>query len=80
MKEKRLVTVIGSKTGKPLVRDKQQRNQLCDCGSGKKCKKCCGATHKYYDTGAVKAAYEKAEKEKQEARELVETLRKPDIK
>ena len=53
-KEKRMVTVISSKTGKPLVSDKQQRNTLCDCGSGKKCKKCCGATHRYYDSGAKK--------------------------
>lgn len=52
--KKRTVQVFSSSSGQPLVRDKQQRNQKCDCGSGKKAKKCCGVTHKYYDTGAKK--------------------------
>ena len=26
----------------------QQRNELCNCGSGKKFKKCCVATNKQY--------------------------------
>lgn len=53
-REKRMITLLSSKTGQPLVADKQQRNAKCDCGSGKKAKKCCGATHKYYDTGKIK--------------------------
>lgn len=56
-----MVTVISSKSGQPLVRDKQQRNALCDCGSNKKCKKCCGATLKYFDTGKVREKLETPE-------------------
>jgi len=52
--KKRDVQVFSSKTKMPLVADKQGRNQKCDCGSGKKAKKCCGATHNYYDTGDKK--------------------------
>lgn len=72
-RERRMVQVVSSKTGSPLVRDKQQRNSLCDCGSKKKAKKCCGATLKYYDTGKVKAALKIPEKEKSD---MVDTLHK----
>jgi len=52
--QKKVVKLISSKTGSPLMSIKTQRNEKCDCGSGKKRKNCCGVTHKYYDTGAKK--------------------------
>jgi len=54
MKEKRKVKIITLTSKLPFISDKQQRNTLCDCGSGKKCKKCCGATHKYYNSSTKK--------------------------
>ena len=38
--------------GSPLIADKQNRNELCKCGSGKKAKKCCGDGVKYYHSKA----------------------------
>jgi len=49
-KEKVLVSFI-SNEGSPLITQKQKRNELCKCGSGKKVKNCCGAETAYYLTG-----------------------------
>ena len=34
--------------GRPLIVEKQGRNEPCKCGSGKKVKQCCGVKVKYY--------------------------------
>ena len=48
--EKRKVKInIGN--GTPMISKKQNRNQLCECGSGMKQKICCGVKTKYFDSG-----------------------------
>lgn len=37
-----------SNEGKPLYAKKYPRNIQCWCGSGKKCKNCCGNETKYF--------------------------------
>lgn len=34
--------------GSPIISSHQNRNDPCQCGSGKKAKKCCGTVTKYY--------------------------------
>lgn len=36
--------------GSPMLSLKTNRNDLCECGSGKKQKKCCGAQSKLYSS------------------------------
>ena len=43
------VLLIDNK-GMPLIARKFDRNGLCECGSGKKCKNCHGANSRYYNT------------------------------
>jgi len=45
--ERRMCTIIIG-TGKPMLAQKESRNQKCKCGSGLKSKKCCGVVTKYY--------------------------------
>jgi CDGSH-type Zn-finger protein len=42
-------------TGSPIVAYKQERNALCECGSKKKAKHCCGTEVKYFSSGKIKA-------------------------
>jgi len=45
----RKVTLIHPKEPRSqMIAKKIGRNSLCQCGSGKKAKKCCGNTTKYY--------------------------------
>ena len=45
----RMVTLISPKEkGTQLHARKQNRNDKCSCGSGKKSKNCCGSDPRYY--------------------------------
>ena len=47
--EPRTVTLISPKEKGTQIRSrKQNRNDKCACGSGKKSKNCCGSDTKYY--------------------------------
>lgn len=49
MIDKRKVQLISPQKGfTGLVKEKQGRNELCRCGSGKKTKRCCGNDTVYY--------------------------------
>lgn len=49
MREKRMNISISPGNGfTGLVAKKTTRNGLCECGSGRKAKKCCGSETKYY--------------------------------
>lgn len=59
-----MATLING-NGFPIVSRKQQPNNPCKCGSGKKAKKCCGADADYFYTKLnPKQEREKAEREK----------------
>lgn len=45
----RMVTILKG-NGSPIVTKRYDRNKPCECGSGKKQKKCCGAETKFYDS------------------------------
>lgn len=45
--------------GNPMTAEKVNRNAPCYCGSGKKQKRCCGDTTKYYHTEAKKEELKK---------------------
>ena len=55
---KRMVTFL-SGNGSPMSSQKQQRNESCKCGSGKKAKKCCGCDTEYYHTKGTKSQKDK---------------------
>ncbi|MCX6222450.1 MAG: SEC-C metal-binding domain-containing protein [Bacteroidia bacterium] len=46
-REKRMVKIY-SGNGSPFKTIKTNRNDPCQCGSGKKSKKCCGTETKFY--------------------------------
>jgi len=48
-KEKRMVARFNG-NGSPILSVKPDRNALCQCGSGKKQKKCCGVETKFYNS------------------------------
>ena len=50
MKElkRREYTLISGKEKIPIFSKKQNRNELCKCGSGLKAKKCCGCKTEYF--------------------------------
>ena len=48
-RQKRMVTYFNG-DGSPMLSLKTNRNALCECGSGKKQKKCCGAQSKFYSS------------------------------
>ena len=45
--ENRMVTIYRG-NGQPMKAKRYDRNALCECGSGKKQKKCCGTETKYF--------------------------------
>ncbi|MDL2310272.1 SEC-C domain-containing protein [Parabacteroides sp. OttesenSCG-928-B22] len=58
-----MVTVVSPKKGfTGIVAKKTGRNELCECGSGRKSKKCCGSETQYYSR--QKAAVEDDEARK----------------
>jgi hypothetical protein len=55
--KKRKVPFIPN-NGKPFIARKFNRNDPCSCGSGKKCKNCCGTETKYFQKKDKKSEVE----------------------
>jgi len=48
-KQKRMVNIFNG-NGSPILSLKRGRNILCECGSGLKQKKCCGAISQFFNS------------------------------